>query len=70
MWVQVPPSAPSIPREDSENKLNQYQIKNNFEPFWICNDDPAPTEIKKISEKISEILKRCTGFALKYFEQS
>jgi hypothetical protein len=46
-----------------------YEEKENkFEFFWIYNGIPELEEMKKIREKISQILKCYTGFKLEYFE--
>ena len=55
-------------KEHSTSTKNEEQKENNFEYFFIYNDSTKLEEMKKIREKISQILKQCTGFVLKYFE--
>jgi len=52
----------------STSSINNNIENNNYEHFFIYNENSKPAEIGKNRVKISEILKRCTGFALQYFE--
>ena len=52
----------------STSSKNDNIENNNFEHFFIYDENLKPAEIEKNRVKTSEILKRCTGFELQYFE--
>ncbi len=52
----------------STSSANNNIENNNYEYFFIYNENLKSTEIEKNRVKISKILKCHTGFKLEYFE--